>query len=520
MSKRSKRKAARRAQAVALSRSPLSTEVVPPPPPVRDPEKLTQRWTPQPVIARWIAQMVQNELQWSQLDGIRKNAELGLTEQWGDLTRRFLATDDHIFSTYTTYVAAVAGARREVEPAKVDPQYRAIAEEQAKMCEAVIDGLSNFERSIADLIDADFTGYSAEEIQWAIRGDYMWPTALTWIHPDRIRISQRFDPYLWDRGVAIQRARELDIDIGDAVDGLGLPMPRNKYIVHMPRILPNYPQASGIFLSIMRPWFVKNWTTKFMLSGAEIAGNPRMVGTLMENAPDEVRQALYDALVSLSADSVGVVTGGSQVQILDAKLQGTGGIWEMILKRQDAAISKAILGSTLNVEVGDTGGNRSLGESQADMTIAPRWNRSATLVGNTISDQLFRPFLELNRHLWGGHVFTPRLKLHISEDEPNVDQLIVDKGGVSYDELRRSRKLAPWGPEKGGDNIIPAAATPADASIYKAQVDVNPAAPPPNDAPPAVQQPAAAGGAAPRPFKLAASRQWGSTQRSLAERMR
>jgi len=508
----------RRAERAALSAiSPLGLDPVQPPPPVRAPERLERQWSPQPNISRWIAQTTQGELTWQQIDGYRRQAELGLTESWGDLTRRFLATDDHVFSCYRTYVAAVSGSRREVVAPTVDPSLQSIADEQAETCAKMLDNIQNPERAIGLLLDADFTGYAVSEILWTESHGYLWPYALEWLHPDRIRFSQQFVPYLWDRGVAAMRAKELGVEFAPVdekgrplttvdlnsrdLQGVGMSLPANKYVVHIPQILPNYPMGSGIFLSIMRPWWVKNWTLKYALAGAEVAGNPRMLGKLPVNAPPEVRQALYDALQSIASDTVGVVSEGTSIDLLDSKLQGYGSIWDFILKWADAAISKAVLGSTLNVEVGDSGGNRSLGESQADVTIAPRWNASATLVGNTLAEQLFRPFLTLNRHMWDGHVFVPKLRLHISEDEPQISDIAVTSGVVTKDELRRACRLEPLGKERGGDELIPAQTQPADANIYKAQVAVDPSAVPPNGMPPA------AGGAAPRPFgKLAASR--------------
>lgn len=426
--------------------------------------------------------MVQGEVLWGSLDSARKQAELGLTETWADYTRRFLATDDHVVSTYHTYINPIAGARRECTPKKVPPELMDIAAAQADACEEMLTSLPSVEQSFAELLDGDFTGWGIQEILWALRGDWLMPKQLEWMHPARFRFSSRFEPYLWDRGLALERARELGYENTggygrDIVDGLGLPLPQNKYIVHMPRLLPNYPMVSGLFMDIMRPWFVKNWATKFALSGAELAGNPRMLGTLGNDASDEARDALFNALASLTGDSIGVVAGGAGIEILDPKMQGQGGVWEMLLKRCDAAISKAVLGSTLNVEVGDTGGNRALGESQSDTTIAPRWTRSAKLLANTIERQLFQPFLELNRHHFGGHVFVPDLVLHITDVDPEVDSVIVDAGAVTVDELRRSRKLEPLGAERGGDVRIEAKTMPADATIYKADVDAQKAGP-------------------------------------------
>ena len=240
---------------------------------MRNITRLETQWSPQPVISRWIAQLTQGELTWPQLEGIRRQAELGLTETWGDLTRRMLKSDAHLFSVYWTYVAAIAGARREIVAPRVEPQFQKIADEQADCCARMLDSLPDVERSISELLDADFTGYAVSEIHWEDRG-IMWPTALEWLHPDRIRFSQNFQPYLWDRGAAAMRARELAIDfspldahgnptaiadvMGGDLQGLGIALFENKYVVHTPRIIPDYPQGSGIFLTTMRTWFVRN----------------------------------------------------------------------------------------------------------------------------------------------------------------------------------------------------------------------------------------------------------------------
>lgn len=443
MSKRSERR--RRALATA-----------PVPTPSLTPASAFERFTPHPRISAWNPAGTWTEVTIAQIEATKRAAERGFTEDWADLTRRML-NDGHILSTYTTYVGAIASGRREVTAAAVLPHQEESAKLQAADCEAMLESLPNIERSIAELIDADFTGYAVQEIIYESRGDWVWPTELVWIHPDRIRFSDRFEPYIWDRGRAAARARELGFALDTNADMLGMPLVPSKYLVHVPRLVPNYPMLSGLLISCIGPWYTKIYANRFWLSGAESAGNPRILGKLAEQATAAAREELYQALASLSGDSVGVVSGGTTVEILDPKAQGAGSIFDTITKTQNAEISKIVLGSTLNVEVGDAGGNRSLGESQADMTMAPRWGRSSALVSNTIEEMLFRPFLEFNRERYGGQIFVPKLAIHIVEDVPEIDQPVIDAGACTYDELRRSRKLAPLGPAKGGDNLIPKA---------------------------------------------------------------
>lgn len=424
-----------------------------------------QRLSPKPTISRWSPSVGYAELTWGQVQSILMNAERGYMETWGDLTRRMIATDDHIAAVYETRVASISGARREIKPASVPVGYEAAAERAADDCRALLDGLPSPERMIASLLDADFTGYAASEIIWSPRGDMVWADDVVWLSPRRFRFSDQFELYLYDNGIGAARARDLDIPVDDTVVNgvLGLPLTRNKYIVHIPQILPNYPTSSGLLLACVRAWWVKSWITKFWLSGAEVAGNPRLVGRLPDQAASaDVADALYQALNDLSADGVGVLKGESNIEVLRVEAQGSGSVWETLIKRCDAAISKAVLGSTINVEVGEGGGNRALAESQGDITITPRLQRSARLVCNTIERDLFGPFLEFNRHRYGGLVPVPSMNLVLYEAQAEIDQLAVASGVVRVDELRQSRGLEPLGENAGGNEMIrPAAPAPA-----------------------------------------------------------
>lgn len=419
------------------------------------------RQSPEPSINRWSNTVGYTELYWRQIQSILQNAERGYTEQWGDLTRRMLKTNAHLFSLYETRNNSIASARREVTARKVPPQYADFAKRAAEDCEELLSNLPNIERSISELLDADWTGYAVQEIIWKVRGDSIVCDSLVWIHPREIRFATDFTPYIWAGGQGATRARELGIEPDQSKGVLGLPLTSNKYVVHMPRIVPDYPTSNGILLSCVRPWFVSSWVTKYALSGAETAGNPRTVGKIPEDAPAAVQSEMYEALGSLAADGIAVLRGESSIDILDPKMASDGGIWETLVKRQDAAMSKAALGSTLNVEIGDTGGAYAAADSQADVTISPRWAKSGASLANTLEAQLFKPFLEFNRHRYGGMVFVPQLLLHIVEADPVVDDAAINAGVVTVDELRRSRKLEPLGEDRGGNELIKPALTPS-----------------------------------------------------------
>lgn len=498
MNRASRRKAQREAETLALrSVSPQ----------VRDPASLEQQWSGTPSISQWIASVsTERQREWATIDGWIRQAKLGTTEFFADFATTMLEQDDALASVYRTYTATLGAAKRTitVDPTAAEPD---IAAEQARWCEAMLAGFEEIDRIITLLAGADYMGWSVFEILWERRGPFMMPVGLVWIHPDRIRWTQRFEPYLWDRGLAWQRARDLGlkfVQVGaepDAIGGgvndmMGIGLVVGKFVVHTPMVLPTYPMASGLAMAAVRAFYKKKWATVFELGAAEIAGSPRMLGKMTEQSNVTARNELFDALKSLSADSVGVVSGGSDIEILDPHAEGSGGTFDNIQTKSDASYSKLFLGSTLNVEVGDTGGNRALGESQKDTTIVPRWRACATSIASTFRTQLFKPALEANRHLWGGRVYPPIMDIVISENVPEITSDMLSAGvKVTQDEARASLGLPPLGPDRGGDEFV-SVPSPADANIYKAQLAVNPRA-----VPPAGAAATPAGGAAPLPFR-------------------
>jgi hypothetical protein len=232
---------------------------------------------------------------------------------------------------------------------------------------------------------------------------------------------------------------------------------------HAPRTLPNYPTNAGLLQAVVRVWWLKNQALRFWMSGAEVAGNPRFIGKWPQKADDATKDAIFEALQTLAADGVVAVSNETDIEIVAPSAAQNGGVWDSLVKVADSYYSKAILGSTLLVEVGDTGGAYSLGDAQASMTIRPRVESDALAMWESIRQQLFRPFLEFNIARYGGRMPPiPVGRSVLTEDKVEVDQLLTSVGAVTIDELRQSRGLPAWGAERGGDRPVPvASAAPA-----------------------------------------------------------
>ena len=439
--------------ALAKPESRALAAVAPPsnvtPLPMRPP---VGRQSPKPSIWTWVPYNSYTELSFPQVVSILKSAEQGYTEQWADLACRMRASDDHLYSVCETRINAVAGADWKLNPGQGDERLAQLA---ADDCERVLRAIPNLKRCFRDILDGVFVGWSVLEIIWEPRGDEWLPVELVWLHPRRFRFAEDFSLYLWDDGRAGSAAAELGVPTVSARGTSGMALTPNKYVIHVPRALQNYPTSSGLLQSCVRPWWVKLATTKYWLSGAEVGGNPRYIGTVPQAAPDNVFQNLQEGLETLASDGVAAFREGVTIDVQAPLAQGAGSVWEALTQRCDAAFSKAVLGSTLNVEIGDTGGAYAAAESQGDVTITPRILGDASAMWETIARDILRPYLFFNRHRYGGVVPPiPRGETILFETKIEVDELLVKTGSVTKNELRQSRGLDPL--PQGGDALVPA----------------------------------------------------------------
>ncbi len=360
-----------------------------------------------------------------------------------------LRTDSHLASVYETRLTGVAGAPWMLTAGAGDPAMALLALDRSR---AMLDEIPDLERAFYDSLHAIGVGYSVLEIIWGVRDGWVVPTELVWIDPDRFRFDDHYKIFLYDFGRAASYAT--DENRVSHAGAYGMSLAEDKYIVHVPRILPGPAPMSGLLQTVARQWWVRQWVTRYWLAGAEVAGNPRWVGKYPTGAADEVKRNLRIALESLAADGILTMGDDVSVEILAPEAQGNASIWNELLKAMAADESKAILGSGLNVEVGDRGGNRALGESQFDTTTLPRAEKDARAMWSTWRRCLIRTFLKFNVGHFGGVMPpVPRGHFELFKTSGEVDDLLIDCGGATVDDLRRARGLQPLGPENGGNAI-------------------------------------------------------------------
>ncbi len=389
------------------------------------------------------------EIGWDTIVSILRQAERGNTEKWADLTRRML-TDGHLASCVETRKLAVCVAKLAVEP--VDPDNE-IDVRGAEDSQRMLDELptSRIKRDMADAIPV---GWSCLEIKYEARNAWLWPYAVEWSHPRRFRFGWDFKPYIFDDGRAAadmhklspeERKRCQDLNI------LGMPLDPYRWIVHMPRAFPDYPQMGGVLVSAVRAWWIKANALRYQLDGAEAAGNGLTIGTQDAAADDATKAAFLTNIQKLGASGSIVLSPGAKLERLSPLAQGSSSVWSTLIAEMNGEESKAVLGSTLAVDVGPSG-SRALGDTQKSVTIDPRAEVDDDEIRHTLHRDLVDVFLELNRWAYGGRKPNVRTRsIWVEDDAPQVDELLVNCGVVTKNQLLQSRGLPPL--KTGGDEF-------------------------------------------------------------------
>lgn len=415
--------------------------------------------TPQPTINQSRAGSSANygELSFDRLISIIRNAEEGFTQDWVDLTRRMLKTDAHLKSVWETRICPIASARWDIEPGDArDEVMQQHALRLADACREALTAIPDLAHVKLTLLEGIGIDFGVGEILWS-RGSLLGipatiPAAIAPVHPRRFAFDLYYRLGLWDNGRAVLELQAAGHDVEQGYGrGVAL-LPAGKYIVHQPATIHDWPTSRGLFFSITRPWWVKQWVTKYWLQGAEVGANPRTIATVAQEAPgDNLVSDLQANIDAFSSDGSIILRNGTTLEQREGVAEGSARVWHELYDMCDVAMTKAVLGSTLNVEVGDTGGNRALGESQAATTIMPRQLIDAEQMWLTFQRDLFRWVRDFNSHLFPPDTPLPTGYSILAEESVTVDELAVRAQCVTNDELRSTRKLPEWGGARGAE---------------------------------------------------------------------
>lgn len=377
------------------------------------------------------------------LSTIITKAERGDLEDWADLCA-FMLRDPDVRSATDTRSLAIVGAEIVVEPGHGAPGMEQAAEEGAEWVREMFASTPDVESVITGLMHAENVGWSLGAHDWhRVAGE--WRSTPDIVEPRDVRFKD-------DWTVQVRTYDDKAPMTGRWLDVAAFKP--GSFIQHVPR-KHDRPTVAGDFHAIVWTWLFKRWMEVFRQEGMEKFASPFVVGRVPPNSPAEVRARLKEALENLSADQIAVIEDGSAIEYQESS-SSPGDRWTDVIDHQRRTLIKLLLGSDLNVEVGSTGGNRALGESQFTTTILPRLTAIGNRLGSTLARDWAAPALRMNAHRFGGYVVpTPRVWFRLVQDEPmQIPQYAIDAAAVTVDEVRRSFEAEEWGPERGGDRIV------------------------------------------------------------------
>lgn len=122
------------------------------------------------------------------------------------------------------------------------------------------------------------------------------------------------------------------------------------------------PYGRGEGYSIFWPVFFKRQNLSFWLVFNEKFGSPTAKGSYPSGTGNDEQKKLLATLQSISRNAGIIFPEGMEVELLEAARSGGGDGYERLCHYCDAEISKAILGETQTTTVGNSGGNRALGD--------------------------------------------------------------------------------------------------------------------------------------------------------------
>lgn len=249
--------------------------------------------------------------------------------------------DPHAHAVLQQRIMAVVGKEWEIIPAHTarragrpaaTPQEKVVAEFVSQILENC-----NFDQARQELLKAILYGYYVVEVIWRAREGRIEIDKLIGKHPRRFI----FTP---DRELRL-------LTLQSMIEGEALP--ERKFVLFTYGDSDN-PYGRGLGQKLWWPvWFKKNGI-KFWLVFLEKFGMPTVLGKYPPGTTPEQQEALMDAIEAIQTDTGIKIPDTMGVELLEASRSGTV-TYEELCEYMDRLISKAVLGQTLTVEVGERG---------------------------------------------------------------------------------------------------------------------------------------------------------------------
>ena len=241
-----------------------------------------------------------------------------------------LLCDSHVFACVQSRKAGVLSLEWEIN--------RGLDKDET--AEKVIEIIKKLDiyRLINDILDATLFGFQPIEIIWGRVDNLVLP------------IELKAKPSEWfcfdDENQLKFRTKE---------HYFGEELPSKKFLC--PQANPSYENQYGErnLSRVFWPVTFKKGGLKFWVIFTEKYGIPHLIGKHPRGASEEETDRLAGLLEQMVQDAIAVIPDDSSVEIQEANKSSSAEIFEKLMDKMNAEISKAILGQTLTTEVGSTG---------------------------------------------------------------------------------------------------------------------------------------------------------------------
>lgn len=295
-----------------------------------------------------------------------------------------LERDAHVASVIGKRKRAVTEREWGVNPASEDAQ-------DARCAELVKNALTRlrFDKLTKSLLDAVLKGYSVAELMWeVVDGQSIGMDSGQWLVPRKFkkRNQRRFVFDIDGRPRLLTKEKAIE----------GEELPDRKFIVHTySEDEEATPYGRGIGHAIFWPVFFKRQNISFWLVFNDKFGSPTAQGTYPPGTLDTEQKKLLHTLRRISQDAAIVVPEGFEVTLLEAAKSAAGDGYERMCHYMDAEISKAVLGETQTTTVGNSGGNRALGDVHNEVRLELAKDDADDL-SYTLNETIVKWITELN----------------------------------------------------------------------------------------------------------------------------
>ncbi len=261
------------------------------------------------------------------------------------------------------------------------PRNATPAEEQlAEAAFELIDGLTQFEDLVIDLMDAVGHGFAALEIEWAFSDGRYAPA----------RFVHR--PQSWFRW---SKDDELMLKSQDNQDGE--PLWSLGWIVHSHKSRSVQQARNGLFRTLAWLYMFKHYAVHDFAEFLELYGMPIRIGKYGAGATEAEKRTLLRAVAEIGHNAAGIMPEGMEVELHQAA-SGTTATSNPFLQMADwceKSAARLILGQTLTSGADGKSSTNALGkvhnEVRRDLLVS-----DAKQVAQTITQQIILPYLKIN----------------------------------------------------------------------------------------------------------------------------